>query len=270
MKQKGIFRCWMRSLCLLVMTGWAYCALAAAPQSGVVFHIAHATSGQVLTNGNVGENNTLITLADEDATSWGQDWVLVPVTNGNDGLFMIVNPESGKAIDMGMNGNKKLLHWNFEASNANQKFLIEKVGEDEDTYRFIYSADRSAVMTASGTELVMGTDFETPDCHFKLIATEKSVNSPIPGCSYIISHKNTGKVLSNRNSAEKSTHIYADDYEENNYGQVWKLVQEEGAYIITSYHYELVIDVNLNEHQKPLQWLPGATTNTKAAIVEVE
>ncbi len=271
MKQIRTFHKWMRLLCLLVVTGWAYGVNAASPQSGVVFHIVHATSGRALTNGENGANNTLITLAAEDEASWGQDWTLVPVTNGKDGLFMIVNPECGKAIDMGMNGNKKPLHWNFDAANLNQKFLIEEVEGEEDVYRFIYAADRSAVMTVNGTGLLMGTDFDTDNTYFKLKATNKTVNKPVPGCNFVISSAATGKVLSNRNNTEKNSYIYADTYEENNYGQVWQLVPATGStYVLTSYHYELVIDVNLNGQQKPLQWTVGATDNTKATLTLVE
>ncbi len=271
MKQGKNFCGRLRQFCLFILGCCLFAVASAAPGTGVVYHIQHVVSGQVLTNGEVGDNNTLITLATEDEASWGQDWVLVPVTNGKDGLFMIVNPECGKAIDMGMNGNKKPLHWNFEAANLNQNFLIEQVEGEEGVYRFIYAADRSAVMTVNGTELLMGTNFDTDNTYFKLKATNKTVNKPTPGCHFVISSATTGKVLSNRNSSERDTYIYADIYEENNYGQIWQLVPSAGStYVLTSYHYELVIDVNLNGKKKPLQWTAGATDNTKATITLLE
>ncbi len=258
----------MRALCLLTLFAVTGVANADGVKSGIVYHIIHAESGLAMSNDENGENNAAIKLIEENATSWGQDWVLTPVNDGKDGLFFIVNPECGRAIDMAVDSQKGLLHWTFQSSNANQKFLIEDVGDG--IFRLFYSSDRAISVAASGTQLSVARDADAAASQFRFVATDKTVSKPVPGCSFIITAKEAGKVLSNRNSAEKSSYIYADDYEADNYGQVWKLTPQGSTFIITNTYYDLAIDANLNGAKRPLQWSVGATENTKATISAVE
>ncbi len=261
----------LRLLALLLVCGWAGKLAAAAPQSGIVYHIVSVPTGLAMTNGENGTNDTPITLANEDDNAWGQDWMLLPISDGTDGRFAIINAHCGKGVDMAMSGPQTLLHWDCNLSNVNQRFLFEAVEGKEDVYRLVYAADRSALVTASEGALVMGTDFDSENTHFTLKATDKAITAPLPKCNYIIENVATGRVLSNRNSAATDTYIYVDEYEENNYGQVWELDPAAGStFVLTSRYYELVIDANLNGKQKPLQWTPGATANTKATIAAVE
>lgn len=81
------------------------------------------------------------------------------------------------------------------------------------------------------------------------------------------------QVLSNRQSLEQDAYIYADTYEEGNYGQVWQLVPSSaasGKYLLYSKYSGFYFNVNLNSSQRPLQWQYEDASNTQAEFIEVD
>lgn len=81
------------------------------------------------------------------------------------------------------------------------------------------------------------------------------------------------QVLSNRQSLEQDDYIYADTYEEGNYGQVWQLVPStaaSGKYLLYSKYSGFYFNVNLNSSQRPLQWQYEDAANTQAEFIAVD
>ncbi len=97
---------------------------------------------------------------------------------------------------------------------------------------------------------------------------------PTDGNYYVIHRaESPDLVLSNRNSSSNDTRIYADTYEEDNYGQVWQLKASSsatGRFILYNTYYEKAIDVNLNGSGRPLQWNYSDASNQQASFVLVD
>ncbi len=90
-------------------------------------------------------------------TATAQDWVLLAA--GAKNVYVIYNPETELAIDQALDSSSQLLHWTMELKNTNQKFLVEAVEGEADTYRLL-SADGSKA--ANSPTLVARTASTTP------------------------------------------------------------------------------------------------------------
>ena len=252
---------------LVSLSAWA------GIEPGRVYHLMNVDAGKAVTNGNTGALNAPITLADADAASPGQEWVFVPTEDGDD-VFVLSNPNYGVAIDMapGVKDNPwMMLQWTTSLSNENQKFLVEPVEGTEDVYQLFYATDKSRVLTAlESGRLKMETDLTSAASYFRLEAG-KSV--PTVGCYYMITHKATGKVFSNRRNGVNDALIYLDEADEENEGQVWSLAtgSAAGTYVIYHELYNIAIDAGLYGNKKLLHWtMDAAATNQQATFEPVE
>ena len=147
----------------------------------------------------------------------------------------------------------------MELKNTNQKFLVEAVEGEADTYRLL-SADgsKAATVQANGAIKMQG-DLTAAAAKFKLSDTGRthSINYPVAGMNYVIANASTGKVLTNRGDGSNNARIYADDYVEGDYAQVWQLEQLStypAYYILYNKTYNSAIDVALDNKRYPLQW----------------
>ena len=147
----------------------------------------------------------------------------------------------------------------MELKNTNQKFLVEAVEGEADTYRLL-SADgsKAATVQVDGAIKMQG-DLTAAAAKFKLSDTGRthSINYPVAGMNYVIANASTGKVLTNRGDGSNNARIYADDYVDGDYAQVWQLEQLStypAYYILYNKTYNSAIDVALDNKRYPLQW----------------
>lgn len=242
-------------------------------EPGRVYRLVNVDTGLAVANGNTGALDTPITLGAVDASAPGQEWVFLPTEDGND-VFVVSNPNYNVAIDMAptvKDAEWMVLQWTTSLSNENQKFLVEPVEGLEDVYQLFYATDRSRVLTALEIgRLKMETDLTSTASYFRLQAG-KSV--PAVGLYYMITHKATGRVLSNRRQGVNDALIYLDEADEENEGQVWQLMagSTAGTYVIYSELYNKAIDAGLYGGKKLLHWDIDATaSNQKATFEPVE
>ena len=244
-------------------------------QPGKSYRLINTANGRAVTNGNSGENDAAITLAEADPASAGQEWIFIPAGEDED-VFVVCNPNYNKAIDMAPKAASPwiVLQWDTDASNDNQKFLVKPVADTEGTYQLLYAADGSRVLTAlEDGRLKMETDLSAATSYFQLEETGKEVTVPCTGLSYVITSTATGKVLSNRKSFSDNSLIYADEPEEANYGQVWTLQSgnTSGTFILFNKTYNKALDAGLQSSFRPLQWTANRSSdNQKATFVPID
>ena len=154
-------------------------------QPGKSYRLINTANGRAVTNGNSGENNAAITLAEADPASAGQEWIFIPAGEDED-AFVVCNPNYNKAIDMAPKAASPwmVLQWTTDVSNDNQKFQVKPVTDTENTYQLIYAADGSRVLTAlEDGQLKMETDLSAATSYFRLEETGKEVTVPCTGLS---------------------------------------------------------------------------------------
>ena len=205
----------------LSLTATAETALA----SGSVYRILSASSGQALSTGGSYTKGDNLTMAAASATATAQDWVLL--STGTKNVYLIYNPETELAIDQALDSSSQLLHWTMDLKNTNQKFLVEAVDGEADTYRLLAADGSKAATVQSSGAIKMQGDLTAVAAKFKFSDTGRthSINYPVAGMNYVIANTSTGKVLTNRGDGSNNALIYADDYAEGDYAQVWQLEQ---------------------------------------------
>lgn len=251
----------LRALLLSVacMLGALTTATATSLKTNVIYHIVSTSNGKALTNNESSSLSAAISLATVDNSSEGQDWVLVPASDDDDRVFILVNPHYNVALDMALEQKSTLLQWVYDDDNANQLFLIKEVEDAEGTFQLFNSSDSTYAMTAGSSSVSMSTTLTGSATYFQLVETTKTVPVGVIGYHYYFYRYGTTQVLSNRQSAETDSRIYADEYEAENYGQVWQVLQTPdsktlGQQILYNTYYKLAIDVGLNGNCNPLQW----------------
>lgn len=236
--------------------------------TGATFRFVSLPSGKALTNGNNGDNNAKLQLADIDAGALGQEWTLYGVDESK-GIFAIYNANYEKAIDMALQSGGVLLQWDFEPDNENQQFLIQAVDGLADTYQLLCSTDPTLAATVQDGGLVeMASNLTAEATYFKLETIDKTVeiNYPMQNMSYVLTNVPTGKVVSNKQNGDNNAPLYVEDYEEGNYGQVWQLQkhpkQSGSYYILYNTYFNKAVDAALESGKGPLLWtLAGETVN---------
>ena len=260
-------------LALLVANCLALTATAeTAPVSGSVYRILSASSGQALSTGGSYTKGDNLTMDANSPTATAQDWVLLDA--GAKNVYVIYNPETKLAIDQALDSSSQLLHWTMELKNTNQKFLVEAVEGEADTYRLLSADGSKAATVQTNGAIKMQGDLTAAAAKFKLSDTGRthSINYPVAGMNYVIANASTGKVLTNRGDGSNNARIYADDYAEGDYAQVWQLEQLStypAYYILYNKTYNSAIDVALDNKRYPLQWTL-ATSYSHNQMAQIE
>lgn len=246
--------------------------------SGTVYRFVNISTGLAMTNGDNGNNDTNITLAAVNESSKGQEWTIMAV-NAESGIYIIYNANYDKAVDMALTAKDAgvLLQWNMSATNDNQQFLIRSVDGQEDTFQLIYAKDESLVATVfDNNRLKMDNDFSAPSTYFRLenLSGETSITKPMAGFNYVITHRATGMVISNKGVGDNNAAIYVEEYEAENYSQVWQLEVRSNYpnyFILYNKTYGKAIDVALDNKQRPLLWSAATSysANQMATIAAV-
>lgn len=270
MRKSNLLKCAFSLLFLLLAGAWSTGISAEGLETGTLYHVLNKSTQMAISNGNNGDNNTQIILANEDAGSLGQEWMLVEM-DAKKQVYVFMNPNYDKAIDMALTSGKNyLLQWNTDVTNSNQYIQVAPVEDMEDTYRLVNSGNTAQVVTPYQTNGTWGLRLEQgtgENTYFTFKALEKKAPViPIVNNYYVITSVATGEVISNGGSSATNSRVKTEAYKEGNYAQVWKLVKGNKAYIVMNPSYGgLAIDFALESKKYPLLW-NVATNNANQNI----
>lgn len=256
---------------------WALGALGSAVsaqevvlKTGMTFQVACMANDKVMTNGDSGENNARITLTDAEASSAGQEWMLM-VQDETEMTCMWVNPTYQKAIDMAPTVGA-LLQWTIASTNANQQFRLVKVNGLENVYKISNAADNTQVVTAQANgALAMQTDSDGDECRFRLIPMrQNALTLPWDKQYYHLTHQATGLRLDVAGGVENKDPVTASTVGEDESGQTWQLLagSTAGTFVLKNVKSRKALDMALDGQQVPLQWTV-TTTNKNQQVTFV-
>ncbi len=249
-------------------------------QPGIVYRIVNQSTGQALTNGNSGNNDVYLSLADVDLSSLGQDWMAIPI-NADANIYAFVNPNYEKSIDMASTATDAwhLLQWNNETTNSNQQFVVKVVNAETGLVQFLNSGGDRAMTIRDDGSLYMDADISSSATYFLMQATDKTVSKPISGLTYIFRHQLTGGVLDNGESTALAATLSISEYKEGAYGQHWQYRavtyqkytwSTSTAYVLYNEAFGYAVDAGLNGYKIPLQYtLDGSNYNQQVTISAV-
>lgn len=262
---------------LMLLIGMTF--LSAGAQSikdGDVFRLVNAATGKAITNGDVAEHNTYLSVADVDNASKGQEWTFVSLSD-KEQIYTLYNENYGQAIDMTSNPGK-LLQWEGTCSD-NQAFYVNTVDEADGIVQLLYKNDHSFVLQVQDdASLVMVKDASGESTYFRLehIRNKKVENLPVMERYFIIREKSSGMALNTRGNNANNARIYLDEYNENssNANFVWQLRRNaNGVEYCQLYgpYFSKAIDVALGGKNYPLLWDPSySNANQQLQFIPVE
>jgi len=262
---------------LMLLIGMTF--LSAGAQSikdGDVFRLVNAATGKAITNGDVAEHNTYLSVADVDNASKGQEWTFVSLSD-KEQIYTLYNENYGQAIDMTSNPGK-LLQWEGTCSD-NQAFYVNTVDEADGIVQLLYKNDHSFVLQVQDdASLVMVKDASGESTLFRLehIRNKKVENLPVMERYFIIREKSSGMALNTRGNNANNARIYLDEYNENssNANFVWQLRRNaNGVEYCQLYgpYFSKAIDVALGGKNYPLLWDPSySNANQQLQFIPVE
>ena len=180
-------------------------------------------------------------------------------------------------MDMGLTGGKKLIQWMYEAANENQKFYAQKIEGNDELYALV-SSDASSRRYAIGHR-------PHHERHRRRILRRYAVSlrgygetRPCRHCGLQLRHRASAVAQSrslNRQSYDTDSRIFADQYEEGNWGQAWQIAMAPKAsapsqVILFSMRGGLAIDAALGGKRVPLQWTASNKENQLVSIQPVD
>lgn len=271
MRKKDFSRSVFSLLFLLLCGVWTVGVQAEELKEGKLYHVLNQAKNLVISNGNNAENDAPIVLEQEGENSLGQEWMLVE-KDAKQKIYVFVNPNCNKAIDMALGSKNYLLQWDINLSNPNQAIQVVAVDGQSDVYQLVNAGNTSQVAVpfeSNGKwQLRMQTGTQVEDTYFIFKALDKEAPAiPLAGKYCIITNVKTGKVISNGGSSSTNARVLTEPYEEGNYGQVWKLLSGNSGLIIMNPTFGgLAIDCALEGKKYPLLWTV-ATNNTNQNII---
>ena len=231
-----------------------------------VYRIENVANGKFLSNGDNVNNDARIVFADGNVASAGQEWAMYPTET--DGVFSFVNPTSGKALDMAP-GVGYPVQWNYEPSNANQRFKIVAPGDgynrmanSSNPYQYLALSDEGYPM--------MLTEYDAEDILYFFHNTGKqlSLAKVYPGKSYVISNVATKNVLTISADAALAALIDVSPYVEDDDTQTWRVSNGKTGLILTSNSCNMSMDMFLNGDRTPLVYTTDVTNENQNVILE--
>ena len=271
MRKKDFSRSVFSLLFLLLCGVWTVGVQAEELKEGKLYHVLNQAKNLVISNGNNAENDAPIVLEQEGENSLGQEWMLVE-KDAKQKIYVFVNPNCNKAIDMALGSKNYLLQWDINLSNPNQAIQVVAVDGQSDVYQLVNAGNTSQVAVpfeSNGKwQLRMQTGTQVEDTYFTFKALDKEAPAiPLAGKYCIITNVKTGQVISNGGSSSTNARVLTEPYEEGNYGQVWKLLSGNSGLIIMNPTFGgLAIDCALEGKKYPLLWTV-ATNNTNQNII---
>ena len=127
------------AMLLMATVTWA----ATFPQADGVYRLVNVATGKAITNGNVGEHGTYLSVADVDDASLGQEWTFVSLSTKSP-VFALYNENYNQAADMALSSATpgKLLQWEATCTD-NQSFLVNVVDASAGVVQLLCKSDQS-------------------------------------------------------------------------------------------------------------------------------
>ena len=248
---------------IMLLSG--FFALSASSQTvGSIYRIVSSNTGKAMTNAGNHKPDAPIVMGEFDEADKSQYWALI--SDGTEGNYGLYNMGSKLSIDMALKHDKapgKLLHWKPNLNNENQVFNIHSPGIAGSAIQLLCAGDNGKVLTEyENGELWMKGDLSNTSTYFELkeIVNVENNKAPMPYFTYVITNKNTGKVLSNGGSKENNAKIIVEEAKDKDFGQMWKLsipIYQTGAttwFQLLNETCGKCIDCAFEGGGKPLQW----------------
>lgn len=265
-----------RMAILMLLIGMTFFSAGAQSiKDGDVFRLVNVATEKAITNGDVAEHNTYLSVADVDNASKGQEWTFVSLSD-KEQIYTLYNENYGQAADMTSNPGK-LLQWEGTCSD-NQAFYVNTVDEADGIVQLLYKNDHSFVLQVQDdASLVMVKGASGESTHFRLehIRNKKVENLPVMGRYFIIREKSSGKALNTRGNNANDARIYLDEYKESGKANfVWQLRRNaksvEYCQLYGPY-FSKAIDAALGGKNYPLLWDPSySNANQQLQFIPVE
>lgn len=260
MKKSSFF---VRGLFLAVLMLLMHITVSATtfPVSGNVYRIIGVTDGLAMTNGNMSELGSVISMANVDESVKGQEWAFISVSD-EEPLFLIYNPNYNLVADMALASSApgSLLQWSATVS-SNQVFYAKIVDGETNVVQLLNASDRASAVTANGTEqLVLGENLSAEATYFRLddLGKKCDVTFPVASQHYVITHVGTGFSLNDRGVNANNARIFADTCPEEGYDDfVWELrrASNDVSYFQLYNPYDgKAVDMALGGPKTPLLW----------------
>ena len=219
------------------------------PSAMTIYRIENLSNGKFLSNGNNVNNDARIVFETGDAANVGQEWALY--STEVEGVIILVNPTSGKALDMAP-GVGHPVQWNYEPANPNQQFKLIEV--ETDVYRLANAANPYQYLAAASNGYpMMSTSYSGNAILFRFHDTGKrQALPPTPGKTFVISNVANKEVFTAPEGSKESSYVYSKPYVEGDEGQMWKITSGKSALIFTVHSCDLSLDMYLNGDKTPL------------------
>ena len=265
-----------RIMMLMLFIGITFlCINAQGVKDGDVFRLVNVANGKAITNGDVATHKTYLNIADVDATSKGQEWTFVSLSN-KEQVYALYNDNYGQAIDMTSNPGR-LLQWEGTCSD-NQAFYINTINEADGIVQLLCKNDHTYIMQVQDdASLVMVKEASGESTYFRLeyIKNKKIENLPVMGRYFIIREKSSGMALNTRGNNANDARIYLDNYNENsNANFVWQLRRNANGVEYCQFYnpyFGKAIDVSLGGKNYPLLWNPSySNANQQLQFIPIE
>lgn len=234
------------------------------PSAMTIYKIENVSNGKYLSNGDNMNNDARIIFAAENASSPGQEWALYPTEV--DGVIILVNPTSGKALDMAP-GVGYPVQWNYEPANPNQQFLLIEV--ETDIYKLANASNPYQYLAASGSYPTMSTSLSGNAILFRFHDTGKrQALPPTSGKTFVISNVANKEVFTAPEGSGLADYVYSKPYVEGDEGQMWKISTGKEALVFTVHSCDLSLDMYLNGDGTPLLYTKDADNYNQNVYAE--
>lgn len=230
-----------------------------------IYRIESVANGKYISNGDNNANDAKIIFDDYDENSRGQEWHFVETGRSN--VYIIVNPTSGKAIDMAPTVGRPV-QWDADVTNPNQPFRFTDKGNSIYT---LSSAQYSSQYLASSSANypTMSYNHSGNDILFRFHDTGKVLPKyPVVGRTYNIVNTVSNEVLTALDDSELESSVYSKPLVAGNTGQVWKITNGKGGYVFTVHNCGLSLDMGLNSTKKPILYSKDADNYNQNIYLE--
>jgi len=219
------------------------------PSAMTIYRLENLSNGKFLSNGDNVNNDARIVFETGNASSKGQEWALY--STDIDGVIILVNPTSGKALDMAP-GVGYPVQWNYEPANPNQQFKLIEV--ETDVYRLANAANPYQYLAAASNGYpAMSTYYSGDAILFRFHDTGKrKALPPTSGKTFVISNVANKEVFTAPEGSGLADYVYSKPYVEGDEGQMWKISSGKDALIFTVHSCDLSLDMFLNGDRTPL------------------
>ncbi len=219
------------------------------PSAMTIYRLENLSNGKFLSNGNNVNNDARIVFETGNAANAGQEWALY--TTEVDGVVILVNPTSGKALDMAP-GVGHPVQWDYQPANPNQQFKLIEV--ETDVYKLANAANPYQYLAAASNGYpMMSTSYSGNAILFRFHDTGKrQALPPTSGKTFVISNVANKEVFTAPEGSGLADYVYSKPYVDGDEGQMWKITSGKNALIFTVHSCDLSLDMYLNGDKTPL------------------